>query len=77
MPTIYLVSAAPGDLVPGHELADPDCPLVPGLLDRSDVTAWLDGIGYGWDNPDELVYLVTENDPGVIPAGFEYITVEV
>ncbi|MEV7156995.1 hypothetical protein AB0N77_20585 [Streptomyces misionensis] len=41
------------------------------------MTAWLDGIGYGWDNPDELVYLVTENDPGVIPAGFEYITVEV
>lgn len=77
MPTIHLVSAAYGDRVPGHELADPDCPPVPGLLDQSDVKAWLDEIGYGPDSVDELIYLVTEDDPGMIPAGFEHITVEV
>ncbi|MFD8340004.1 hypothetical protein ACFV42_46565 [Streptomyces solisilvae] len=39
--------------------------------------SWLDAIGYGPDNADELVYLVTEDDPGTIPAGFECISIEV
>ncbi|MEV8324527.1 hypothetical protein [Kitasatospora sp. NPDC056731] len=79
MPTIYLVSAAPGDRVPGHELADPDCPSAhfPGLLERQDVTAWLNAIPYNDDSPDELVYLVTEDDPGTIPAGFDTLMLEI
>ncbi|MEU7095935.1 hypothetical protein [Kitasatospora aureofaciens] len=75
MPTICLVSAAPGDVVPGRELADPDCAEFPGLMDRAEVKAWLQAIGYGPDDENELIYLVTEDDPGTIPAGFEYITV--
>jgi hypothetical protein len=75
VPTIYLVSATPGDHVPGRELADPDCPEFPGLLERPDVTAWLDAIPYNSDHPDALVYLVIDDDPGMIPTGFEYMTV--
>ncbi|MFE2346500.1 hypothetical protein [Kitasatospora cineracea] len=75
MPTIWLISAAPGDTVPGHELADPDCPDIPGLMDRPDVAAWLDSIGYGPDGPDELVYLATEDDDET-PDGFEHLRVE-
>jgi hypothetical protein len=74
MPVIYLVAAEPGDRVPGHELADPDCPEYPGLLERPDVAAWLDRIGYGPNEPDLLVYLAAEDDGG-IPAGFEYLAV--
>ncbi|GGN62035.1 hypothetical protein GCM10012285_61770 [Streptomyces kronopolitis] len=77
MPTISLVSASVGDQIPGHELADPDCPSFPGLLDRPDVKAWLDEIGYGPDSEDELVYLVTQDDRGMIPAGFEHIAIKV
>ncbi|MGW8702374.1 hypothetical protein ACWGOK_36540 [Streptomyces eurythermus] len=77
MSTIRLVSATFGDRIPGRELADPDCPQFPGLLNRPDVKAWLNKIGYGPDNEDELVYLVTADDPGVLPPGFEYITVEI
>jgi hypothetical protein len=72
MPTVFLVPAAPGDHVPGHELADPDCPEYPGLLDRPDVNAWLDTIGYGADDPDLLVHLVTEDQADEIPDGFDY-----
>ncbi|MFF2751139.1 hypothetical protein ACFVVA_37085 [Kitasatospora sp. NPDC058048] len=74
MPTIHLVSAAPGDTVPGHELADPDRPQYPGLLERPDVAAWLDALGYGPDNPDELVYLVSDDDPTAIPSGFAHLS---
>ncbi|MFJ2191640.1 hypothetical protein ACIOJE_27525 [Kitasatospora sp. NPDC087861] len=74
MPTIHLVSAAPGDTVLGRELADPDCPEYPGLLERPDVAAWLDALGYGPDNPDELVYLLTDDGPGTIPPGFAHLS---
>ncbi|MFD0405601.1 hypothetical protein [Kitasatospora sp. NPDC127116] len=77
MPTIHLISAAPGDRVPGHELADPHCPEIPGLRERPDVAAWLDAIPYSDDNPDELVYLVTEDNPGTIPAGFDTLTIDI
>ncbi|RNF86758.1 hypothetical protein [Streptomyces botrytidirepellens] len=77
MSTVSLVSASVGDQVPGHELADPDCPHVPGLLDQPAVKSWLDAVGYGPDSEDALVYLVTEDDSGMIPAGFEHISVEV
>lgn len=73
--TVFLISAAPGDRVPGHELADPECPQVPGLLERSDVTRWLASVGYGPDSDDELVYLLTEQDPGSVPPGFPHLTV--
>ncbi|MEU9606142.1 hypothetical protein [Streptomyces sp. NPDC048057] len=77
MSTMYLISAAPGDLVPGRELADPECPEVPGLLDRPEIAAWLAQVGYGPDAPDELVYLLAEGDAGAVPAGFEYLAVSV
>lgn len=77
MPTFWLISARPGDLVPGHELADPDCPDAPGLLDRPEVQAWFDSVGYGYDEPDELVYLLAEDDDEEIPDGFEYLRIDV
>lgn len=57
---ITLISAAPGDIVPGHELADPHCPCVPGLALRDDVIEWMSNMGYGPDDPNELVYLVID-----------------
>jgi hypothetical protein len=74
--TITLISAAPGDIVPGHELADPTCPDIPGLLDRGDVTNWLNAVGYGPDDADELVYLVTDPDE-TIPSGYPTLTVRI
>ncbi|MEU4296396.1 hypothetical protein [Kitasatospora aureofaciens] len=76
MPTLHLISAAPGDLVPGHELADPNCPDFPGLFERADVAAWMNAHGYGPDRPDELVYLVTEDATDPIPTGFDILTVQ-
>ncbi|MFF2852713.1 hypothetical protein ACFVT5_41430 [Streptomyces sp. NPDC058001] len=73
--TIALVSAESGDRMPGHELADPDCPEIPGLLDRPDVEAFMEENGYGPDNPDELMYLVTEDDLDSIPDGFPTLTI--
>jgi hypothetical protein len=74
--TITLISATPGDLVPGVELAHPDCPEIPGLLDRPEVTAFLANNGYGLNDPDELVYLVAD-DNAEIPAGYPTLTVQV
>lgn len=68
-----LISAAPGDDVPGHELGDPDCPEVPGLLDHPGVRVFLDLHGYGPDEPNELMYLITGTDG--IPAGHPTFTV--
>jgi hypothetical protein len=73
---VYLISACVGDHVPGRELADPDCPNFPGLVDRPDVQAWFAEMGYGADD-DELVYLLTDDDPEDIPDGFPFLTVEV
>jgi hypothetical protein len=64
---ITLISALPGDRVPGHELADPDCPDIPGLTERPEVQAFFDANRYGTDD-DELMYLVTDPDAEV-PAG--------
>ncbi|MFJ6566667.1 hypothetical protein ACIQNU_04555 [Streptomyces sp. NPDC091292] len=72
---VVLVSAQSGDQVPGHELADPDCPEIPGLLDRPDVEAFMEAHGYGPDDPDELMYLVTESDLDDIPDGFPTLTI--
>ncbi|GAA0406045.1 hypothetical protein [Streptomyces luteireticuli] len=75
---ILLVAAYPGDLVPGHELADPECLVVPGLTERPEVEEWMAAVGYGPDDdPDLLVYLVVEDDEGTVPAGFEKLLVEV
>ena len=73
--TITLISANPGDHVPGHELADPACPSIPGLLDRPDVREWVTTIGYGPEDPDELIYLVTDPDQA-IPTGYPSLTVQ-
>lgn len=35
----------------------------------------MDGVGYSPVFEHELVYLVTEDDPGMFPSGFERITV--
>ena len=71
--TITLVSAQTGDRIPGHELADPDCPSIPGLLDRPDVQEFMDANGYGPDDPDELMYLITEDED--IPDGYPTLTI--
>jgi len=76
MPIVYLVSSGTGDRVPGYELADPGCPEIPGLLGRPAVTEWLDALGYGPDNPDELVYLVAEDEAEDIPDEFDSLAVE-
>lgn len=76
MTTVTLISAAPGDHVPGHELADPDCPEVPGLMERPEVESFFAEHGYGPDEPDELMYLVTDDD-AEIPSGFPTLTVEI
>lgn len=70
---VVLISALPGDTVPGHELADPDCPAIPGLLDRPQVADFLARHHYGQD-PDELVYLVT-GEEAAIPSGFPALRV--
>jgi hypothetical protein len=72
MPTVTLISATPGDTVPGRELADPQCPEIPGLLDLPEVAAFLTEHNYGPDEPTELMYLVT--DDAEIPTGFPTLT---
>lgn len=72
---VTLISASPGDVVPGRELSDPECPEIPGLLDRPEVRAFLAEHGYGPDNENELMYLVTDGDPA--PDGFPTLTVNV
>lgn len=75
---IYLVSTRwPGPDVPGHELADPECPEYPGLLDRPEVERFMQEQGYGVENPDELMFLVREEDPGSIPRGLPVLKLEV
>lgn len=68
-----LISACPGDVVPGRELSDPECPEIPGLLDRPAVRAFLAEHDYGPDNENELMYLVTDGTPA--PDGFPSLTV--
>lgn len=78
MGTVTLISARAGDRVPGHELADPECPEVPGLLDRPDVTEWLARQGYSPEDPDELVYLTLgEAEEVEIPEGFPVLILRV
>jgi hypothetical protein len=72
--TVTLISALAGDRVPGTELADPECPQFPGLEDRPEVKAFFAENNYGSDEPDELMYLVTDMDQE-IPAGFPTLTV--
>lgn len=73
MTTITLVSAAPGDLIDGVELGDPDCPNIPGLMDHPEVAEFLRANGYGPGNPDELMYLL-QGDAS-IPEGLESVTI--
>lgn len=71
--TITLVSAAPGDIIDGTELAE-----LGGLYARlCDLGAkqWLDSTGYGPDNPDQLVYVL--DDDAALPAGHQTFRVEV
>lgn len=75
MATATLISAAPGDRVPGHELTDPDCPAIPGLNDRPEIRAFLAEHGYGPDEPDELMYLVLDDD-AEIPSGLPTLHVQ-
>lgn len=70
---ITLISANPGDQVPGHDLGDPDCPDIPGLTNHPQVQKFFEANNYGPD--DELMYLVTDNTE--IPAGYPVLTLQV
>ncbi|MEV1023074.1 hypothetical protein [Streptomyces sp. NPDC050264] len=48
-----------------------------GSLDRLDARTWLEGVGNGSDSENELIHLIAEDDPGMVPAGFEHLAVEV
>lgn len=65
---ITLVSAAPGDAVPGVELSDPDCPITWPELPKP-AQKWASSQGYGPDNPDELLYVLSQEDS--VPSGFK------
>lgn len=71
--TYTLVSALPGDLVPGVEASDPDCPI--SLVDHPEGAAWAEFHGWGEDL-DELIYVLTPWQAA--PAGFPttHITVQ-
>jgi hypothetical protein len=65
---VWLVSARAGDIVPGVEISDPDCPEIPGLLDRPDVREFMKENNYGLGDPDELVYLIRDEDTELPPG---------
>jgi hypothetical protein len=75
MRTVALVSAAPGDRVPGRELGDPECPEIPGLMDRPEVKSFFTEHDYDADHDDELMYLVTAGEIDMIPDGFPCLIV--
>jgi hypothetical protein len=62
----WLVSAAPGDLVPGGT----DIALLDGLSALSDPDAgtWMTEQGYGPDDPEELMYLTPWEPPAGLPS---------
>lgn len=64
---IVLVNANPGDIVPGVELAELGAEL--SFVTREDVEGFLSEVGYGPDNPDELVYVFVAGDYQA-PHGF-------
>lgn len=70
--TVTLISANPGDDAPGHELADPDCPEIPGLMDRADVKGFFAEHGYDDMDENELMYLVTGVEA---PSGYPHLVV--
>jgi hypothetical protein len=73
--TVVLISANPGDRVPGHELGDPDCPDVVGLTEHPAVVEFFTAHQYDADHDDQLMYLVTDDTE--IPAGFPALSVTV
>jgi hypothetical protein len=73
---IALVSAHPGDLVPGYELADPNRPFIPGLEERGDVQTFLSEQGYG-DDPEVLAYLVPGDKVREISDGLDRLIVKI
>ncbi|WP_181785056.1 hypothetical protein [Streptomyces phytophilus] len=75
MRTVALVSAAPGDRVPGRELGDPECPEIPGLMERPEVKSFFAEHDYDADHDDELMYLVTAGEIDMIPDDFPYLIV--
>lgn len=73
MTTYTLISAAPGDSVPGGaELADPECPVDWDTLPAPAQT-WALRQGYLPDDPDELLYVV---EGAVELIGWETLTLE-
>lgn len=76
--TVVLVSASPGDRVPGHELGDPERPEVPRLLEQPEVAAFLAAHDYDPEHPDELMYVVTdETQIDEIPDGYPTLSVRI
>ncbi|MFD8626670.1 hypothetical protein ACFV4E_22765 [Streptomyces hygroscopicus] len=73
--TVALVSAGPGDLVPGVELGDPDADTPEGLEERPEVVRFMESNDYDVDHPDELMYLVPGGDIDEIPDGFPTLIV--
>lgn len=71
-----LISAAtnnrtPG--VPGVKVSDPDCPI--NIHDHPGAVAWAEAQGWGLDDPDELVYVLDDEEEA--PAGFPLYRIEV
>lgn len=73
--TVALVSANPGDHVPGTELGAPETDAPEGLEERPEVVDFMAANNYDADHPDELMYLVTFDDIGDIPDGFPTLIV--
>jgi len=65
--TVTLVSAYAGDRIPGIEISDPTSRVSWDDLD-DETQEWAWSLGYGPDNPDELLYILP---PGVeVQPGF-------
>lgn len=65
-----LISANTGDLVPGVELSDPDCPLAWDDLPE-DAQEWAEAQGYDGEDDSELLYVLMDDDEDEgVPAGF-------
>ena len=68
--TYMLISAVPGDRVPGTEVSAPDCPI--DIHDYPDAVAWARSHGWG-DDLDELVYVADPSEAGDLTGWPTYI----
>lgn len=72
--TITLISANPGDLVPGRELAECDGESwITALMEHPKVREFFAANNYGPDHDDELMYALIGD--GSVPDGFPTLTI--